>query len=191
MQRMSTLEQRFWVKVHKSSDDGCWPWKGARNGRGYGTIREGGPGNNRRLMANRVSYELTYGKFDPTLCVCHRCDNPICVRPDHLFLGTKGDNNADRWSKGRYEVVHTGMAAGWAPKERAPSAIRGRTYELGSEVHNARLTEEKVSWIRLNAGKLTCKAMADILGVDRTCVHQAMVGKSWKHVTTPPCAGRT
>ena len=89
-----TLEQ-FWAHVRKS--DGCWLWTGYVDHRGYGRLTW--RGQNYRL-AHRVSYELAHA--DPAgLCVCHRCDNPLCVRPEHLFLGTRADNNRDMVAKGR------------------------------------------------------------------------------------------
>jgi hypothetical protein len=88
------VSERFWPKVAKS--DGCWEWRGAKT-LGYGRINVG----RRSILAHRVSYEMANGPIADGLVVCHRCDNPSCVRPDHLFLGTLGDNNADMFAKGR------------------------------------------------------------------------------------------
>jgi hypothetical protein len=88
-------ERRFWRNVLKT--DGCWLWQGATNDDGYGHLTEGG----RRIYAHRFSYRLHFGELDPSLAICHRCDVPACVRPDHLFAGTLADNNQDMWSKGR------------------------------------------------------------------------------------------
>lgn len=95
--KLIPLSVRFWKHVEKT--DGCWLWNGATGEHGYGSIGgEGGAGN---LRANRVSWQLHYGKVPDGLHVCHRCDNPPCVRPDHLFLGTRKDNLQDAKAKGR------------------------------------------------------------------------------------------
>jgi hypothetical protein len=92
-----TLEDRFWPNVQKTS--GCWNWIGAEQskGRGYGTIGKDG----KTLRAHRVSWEMHNGPIPEGLIVCHKCDNPKCVRPEHLFLGTHSDNVADKVAKGR------------------------------------------------------------------------------------------
>lgn len=90
-----TLEQRFWKKVDKT--DTCWEWIGAIAGRRYGCFWDG-----RRLVyAHRVAYEIAYGPIPDGLDVLHHCDNPRCVRHDHLFLGTHQDNMDDMMIKGR------------------------------------------------------------------------------------------
>lgn len=86
----------FWSRVARVAGAGCWEWTGGKSG-GYGTVRAGG----RSAKAHRVAWELTFGAPAEGLCVLHRCDNPGCVRPDHLFLGTLDDNNKDRAAKGR------------------------------------------------------------------------------------------
>lgn len=98
---------RFWEKVEKS--DGCWTWKGSIgvNSLGYGVFHIG---DHSSVIAHRYSWELHFGKIeghdptDPTkeINVCHHCDNPKCVRPDHLFLGTDKDNHDDMMRKGRH-----------------------------------------------------------------------------------------
>lgn len=91
------IEVRFWLKVDKSNVEGCWLWKGASNGRGYGVMVKG---RQRTYFAHRVAWEITYGEIPAGLSVCHHCDNPSCVRVDHLFLGTQKDNMLDAWAKG-------------------------------------------------------------------------------------------
>ena len=97
--------QRFWAKVDQSSPEGCWPWMGGLRGspgRLYGKITV----RRRALSAHRFSFELHYGEIPEGegahgVCVCHRCDNPLCVNPAHLFLGTHLQNMQDKVRKGR------------------------------------------------------------------------------------------
>ena len=96
------IKDRFWTKVNKTEE--CWEWIATKNRYGYGIITIGKVGmgkSGKAFMAHRISYELTYGEFDKSLFVCHHCDNPSCVRPDHLFLGTQTDNMRDCANKGR------------------------------------------------------------------------------------------
>lgn len=86
----------FWAKVYVCGPDECWPWLASVNRKCYGTFQFDG----RKAIASRVAWILANG--DPgSLAVCHRCDNPICVNPLHLFLGSQLDNVADRVTKGR------------------------------------------------------------------------------------------
>jgi hypothetical protein len=91
------LEPRFLEKVELIPFHSCWVWTGKVNAQGYGMIWHQGV----ECRANRISYLIHYGVDPGELKVCHRCDSPICVRPDHLFLGTQAENIRDMWSKGR------------------------------------------------------------------------------------------
>jgi len=93
------LADRFWPRVDKSGE--CWVWTGARDPLGYGRIGLGGRSDGVSLT-HRVAWLLTYGAVSDGMCVLHACDNPSCVRPDHLFLGTRDDNNKDMTRKGRH-----------------------------------------------------------------------------------------
>jgi hypothetical protein len=99
--RRDTLEERFWSKVRKGPR--CWEWLATIDAGGYGRIagRDG-----RKLEgAHRVSYELNVGPIPDGMEVCHTCDKPDCTRPDHLWLGTHGDNMHDMWRKERNPII--------------------------------------------------------------------------------------
>jgi hypothetical protein len=89
------IADRFWAHVEKG--DGCWLWRGAMRTTGYGSFFAEG----HLLQAHRVAFELANGPIAPGMHVCHRCDVKACVRPDHLFLGTRSDNMRDALRKGR------------------------------------------------------------------------------------------
>ncbi len=100
---MTDVEDRFWSKV--AIGDGCWEWRARRNDSGYGQFRLDG----KIQHASRVAWVLTHGAIPPeTPHVLHNCpdgDNPACVRPSHLWLGTNADNVADKVAKGRAPVA--------------------------------------------------------------------------------------
>jgi hypothetical protein len=91
---VAALSERFWAKVDKSG--ACWIWTAAKNEHGYGLFNFAG----RCRLAHRVAWQLTH-ELEPSDCVLHRCDTPACVRPDHLFAGSKADNSRDMREKGR------------------------------------------------------------------------------------------
>lgn len=93
-----SLESRFWSKVRKT--DGCWLWIGGKGHNGYGTLYVAGAAN-RQMKAHRLSWRIHFGTIPGGLWVLHHCDNPPCVRPDHLFLGNRSDNMKDAGRKGR------------------------------------------------------------------------------------------
>lgn len=159
--RRRPIVERFWPKVARG--DGCWEWTGHKL-EGYGRITEGGD-NGKDLAAHRVSWEIHCGPIPDGLCVCHHCDNPSCVRPDHLFLGTPQDNARDMASKGR------------APLQRHPHLYRG-TAKGG-----CKLTEDAVREIRkLGETDMTQRAIARQFGVAPPVICTILKRTAWAHV---------
>lgn len=145
-------EALFWAKVQKS--DGCWNWTASKGHKGYGTFQIG----HVPVRAARLSFFLANGYWPEPLC-CHRCDNPSCVRPDHLFAGTSSDNAVDMVKKGRKFTM---------PGEAYP---------------NAKLTEMDILTIRsrCDAGE-SSKTIAQDFGVHRATIRKIHNRQKWRHV---------
>lgn len=116
---------RFWSKVSNLFGGGCWQWTAGGSG-DYGRVGLCYGGRKASFHAHRVAYAIVAGDVPDHLQVCHRCDNTICVRPDHLFLGTNDDNRADMFAKGRWRYRI-------APPERRPCGERSRTAKLSNK----------------------------------------------------------
>lgn len=141
---------RFMTKV-KKQPNGCWEWQASKDADGYGMFWF----KHKTQGAHRWSY--WYHKGNPNkLQVCHNCDNPSCVNPNHLFLGTTQQNTNDRHIKGR--------------------SVRG------SKVGTSKLTEKDVYNIKYNLNHLTLKEIADAYNVTITPIYYIRKGKTWKHV---------
>lgn len=95
-----SIADRF-AQQYEVRPSGCWHWTGAFDGRGYGRLRNGSNSSGKRASAHRVSLVLATGEVPDNMLVCHHCDNPSCVNPDHLYIGTSLQNNRDRVMRGR------------------------------------------------------------------------------------------
>ena len=148
------LLERFNAKFSVDEATGCWPWAASKDAKGYGYIKD----SDRRICkAHRIAYRLFVGEIPAGMFVCHRCDNPPCVNPAHLFLGTLADNNRDREAKGRGA--------------------------RGSKHSKAKLNEDKVREIRrLHAEGLSIAALARTHGVSERLVSGVIKRAWWRHV---------
>lgn len=179
--RVRAIDERVWDHVNKDgptpphvADLGpCWEWAGDRVRHGYGVIRNGSKGAGRTL-AHRVTYAVTFGPIPEGLHVLHKCDNPPCVRPDHLFVGTHADNMADARQKKRF-------AAG----DRSPSRLFPERLRRGSRGYWAKLTEEQVAEIKAmyRPYRVSQHTIAKMYGVTRGTIAQIIQGKAWRHVS--------
>lgn len=110
---------RLHARTRRGPD--CWEWTGGRDSRGYGSIRVARTG----IGAHRLAWQVAYGPIPPGMAVLHRCDNPPCVRPAHLFLGSQADNNRDMRDKGRHQSSR--LSAGDVRLIRSLHAAGGTT----------------------------------------------------------------
>lgn len=150
-----SIQDRFESKLTKS--DGCWEWNAFKMGSGYGQFGLAG----HMQYAHRVSYQLYIGEIPTGLYVCHKCDNPGCVNPAHLFLGTPADNVHDCENKGR--GFHPG----------APGTRNG----------HAKLTEVQVIEIRAKYGEgVRIAALAKEFGVSRRAIYHIVYHTSWAKI---------
>lgn len=168
MQQLSITDiQRFEAGYEVGSSDQCWVWNAGRDANGYGRTSA----SKKNLRAHRVAFFLFYGFIADYLCVCHRCDNPPCVNPGHLFLGTDLDNSKDRDRKGR-------QARG--AKIGEPLRL---TTPRGEDRYGAKLRTEDVAQIKslLQAGA-TNTEISKQFGVTNVTVSLIKRGKLWTHV---------
>ncbi len=156
-----SLEERFWAKVAKLGPNDCWDWRGSENGHGYGHTRTVTNGVVKDVYAHRLSYEIHNGPIPEGMFVCHRCDNPRCVNPSHLFLGTAKDNVHDMICKGR----------------------NNRVPVKGVDCGTSKLTEEQVSAIRRRyaCGERQVDLAADF-SIGQSTVSAIVIRKTWKHI---------
>lgn len=118
-----SLSERFAAKVSPEPNTGCHLWTAAANSMGYGVINRDGKS---LAYAHRVAFELHRGPIAEGAFVCHRCDNPLCVNPAHLFIGTAKDNTADMVSKGRARGWPRGAPFPREVVERRSATVRAK-----------------------------------------------------------------
>lgn len=147
------MRDRLMAKV-VVTPSGCWEWQGSKDKHGYGVMVTG----KSPFRAHRVSYVLHKGPLPPEAVVCHNCDNPGCVNPDHLYSGTHKTNGEDRVSRSR----------------SARGERNGR----------AKLTEREVVIIRRRAanGKITRRKLAEDFGVSQTLIFHIIHRTVWRHL---------
>jgi hypothetical protein len=153
------MANRRGLPLHERYDIGpeCWEWNGARGVDGYGRVQR----------AHRVMWTEANGPIPKGMIVCHKCDNPPCVRPDHLFLGTPRDNALDRDRKGRRDFSHL---------LRAPRPVGEQTRHV--------LTEAQVLKMRriYSRGATSQAALARRFVVSKSLVQAIVSRKIWRHV---------
>lgn len=153
------IAERFYSHIIINEDNGCWEWDGPPGSSGYGWFSLT---SSTHMASHRVSYLLTHNGIPENLEVLHTCDNKICVRPDHLFLGTQQDNVDDMIEKGR------------------------ANYARGSQSGAAKLMEQDVVTIRQMADNgIALKIIASIYSLDGSTISGIVHGKYWSHVEGP------
>lgn len=165
------LIPRFWSHVDKSQGE-CWIWTKAKSKRGYGVIQI----KYKSVRCHRFSWEIHNGPIPEGLLVCHKCDNPACVRPDHLFLGTHKDNMRDMSAKGRAASGDRNFM------RKCPELVlRGESHPLSP------FTDEDVIAIRklYLSGAASQVAIANLYGVTHRAIGRIVKGQTWKHIPMP------
>ena len=151
------IDTTFWEKVEVRGPDECWTWQAASTTRGYGIYTRGKLGK-RRVYAHRYVYEMLVGPILDGMFCMHKCDNPSCVNPKHLTVGTCSDNLRDMVMKGRSS--------------------------RGEKRWCAKLTEDDVRAIRARyaTGKVSTYRLADEYGASQSAIQLVVHHKTWKHV---------
>ena len=164
----STPIERVLARIEKDESTGCWNFQGARNEAGYGIVGLGGRGAGVD-RAHRIAYRHFKGDTPKGMFVCHKCDNPACCNPDHLFLGTAKENTKDMIEKKR----------GSKPPRN--------DHDRGSYRYNAKLNEELVAELRARnkageSGYSIWKELNNSFHMCQSAVYRMLKGDSWGHV---------
>lgn len=175
---------RFWEKVKKNSHGDCWEWQALKNDKGYGRFHSKGT----MIMAHKAAYVISGNDLVEGLFVCHRCDNPACVNPDHLWLGTHTDNMRDAAAKGRLACgAKNGTQA--HPESRAYGNRNGsitcpQKRPRGESHRKSKLNNSKVAEI-LTSGQ-SGASLARKFNVHQNTIFRVRSGKSWSLQSLTP-----
>lgn len=151
------LSTRLWEKIAKGGPDDCWLWAAGRDRKNYGVVNAGGK-HGKTMKAHRAAYIDAVGPIPAGLQVLHRCDNPPCCNPSHLWVGTNKDNIADMKNKGRDKGA----------------------FSFGEKHMNSKLTAADVLAIR--ASPESERKIGRRYGVSGANINSIRQRKSWKHI---------
>lgn len=185
---MPSLEEKFWARVNKHGgkaphmESDCYEWTGAVSSSGYGGVSVLVDGARATRLPHRVSWELHSGPIPRGLLVCHRCDVPLCVRPDHLFLGTDKENVADALSKGRRPRA---SIVARPPRIRPERKSMGRKLRTPASFRNrTTLTPDQVSEMRrlYEAGEANQPELGRRFGIRKDAVSKIIRRIRWRDI---------
>lgn len=160
-EKKESLKRILLSKINKDVVNGCWNWQGATGFKGYGRIKF----EQKVYLSHRISFLVFHGEDPGKLFVCHKCDNPSCLNPDHLFLGSRSENMKDCSAKGRLY------------KNKKEDVV------FGEDVGSSKLKNSDIEKIRnLLADGWKQARIARLFGVNRSQINRIFSGKSWNRI---------